>query len=79
MFSLQYILAEGESACIRSSSRNWNLFSGNRSINRCEKRLTVSVFGMLDLAHFRTSNYLLAFLGAPLALLYKSFTRNIIF
>ena len=27
---------------------------------------------MLDLARFRTSNYLLAFLGAPLASLYKS-------
>ena len=27
---------------------------------------------MLDLAHFRTSNRLLAFLGAPLASLYKS-------
>jgi len=27
---------------------------------------------MLDLAYFRISNRLLAFLGAPLALLYKS-------
>ena len=29
---------------------------------------------MLDLTHFRTSNCLLAFLGAPLASLYKSST-----
>jgi len=70
-FPLQYVLAEGESVCTGSSSRTWNLFSGNRSINRCEKRLTVSVFGMLDLARFRTSNR--SFLGAPLASLYKSF------
>ena len=28
---------------------------------------------MLDLARFRTSNHLLAFLGASLASLYKSF------
>ena len=35
--------------------------------------LTVSVFGMLDLAYFRTDGRLLAFLGAPLVLLYKSF------
>ena len=35
--------------------------------------LIVSVFGMLDLAYFRTSGCLLAFLGAPLVLLHKSF------
>jgi hypothetical protein len=70
---LQYVPAEGESACTGSSSGNWNLFSGNRSINRCEKRLTVSVFGMLDLARFRTSNRSLAFSGAPSASLHESF------
>jgi len=71
-FPLQYVPAEGESACTGSSSGNWNLFSGNRLINRCEKRLTVSVFGMLDLARFRTSNRSLAFSGAPSASLHKS-------
>ena len=55
-----------------SSSGNWNLFLGNRLINCCKKRLTISVFSILDLACFRTSNCLLAFLGAPLASLYKS-------
>src|ERR1700679_410634 len=56
----------------RFSSRNWNMSLGNRSINCCKKRLTVSVFSMLDLAHFRTSNHLLAFSGAPSASLHKS-------
>jgi branched-subunit amino acid transport protein AzlD len=51
------------------------VFLGNKSINCCEKRLTVSVFGILNLTCFRTSNYLLAFLSAPLVLLYESLAR----
>ena len=43
----------------RSGSKNWILFLENRLINCCKKGLTVSVFGVLGLACFRTSHVII--------------------